>query len=203
MKYTKPPLTFSQQADLLLSRGLIAQKDDLISKLKAVSYNRLSGYLFPFRNPDDSFQQGTSFKKVWDLYTFDRQLRLLILDAIERVEVSIKTNIIYLFSHTYGPFGYINAQNLPGLNPGEHAGLIAKIEEEKVRSHEPFVKHFNDKYGDSHANLPLWMAAEIMTYGMLLSHWRERLENLLDRYQNVSRKPMGFADNWKDCPIWN
>jgi abortive infection bacteriophage resistance protein len=41
MQYNKPPLTYEQQADLLISRGLIADKFDLISKLKEVNYSRL------------------------------------------------------------------------------------------------------------------------------------------------------------------
>ncbi len=44
MQYSKPPLTFPEQADLLLSRGLTGDKDVIISRLRAVSYYRLSGY---------------------------------------------------------------------------------------------------------------------------------------------------------------
>lgn len=55
MKYTKPPLTYEQQADLLLARGLVADKAGLIAKLNAVSYYRLSAYWYPFKQPDNSF----------------------------------------------------------------------------------------------------------------------------------------------------
>lgn len=44
MKYTKPPLTFEQQADLLLGRGLSADRPTLLARLQAVSYYRLSAY---------------------------------------------------------------------------------------------------------------------------------------------------------------
>ena len=50
MRYTKPPLTFSQQADLLISRGLSGDREVIISRLRAVSYYRLSGYWHPFKN---------------------------------------------------------------------------------------------------------------------------------------------------------
>ncbi|MDG5816803.1 Abi family protein [Chitinispirillales bacterium ANBcel5] len=62
MKYTKPPLTFEAQADLLLERGLIADRTTLIKRLESVSYYRLSGYLFPFRKSDDSYKSGTNFE---------------------------------------------------------------------------------------------------------------------------------------------
>lgn len=61
VEYSKPAFTFEQQADLLQSRGLIADRQELIEKLKVVSYYRLSGYLHPFRNPGDKFKPGTTF----------------------------------------------------------------------------------------------------------------------------------------------
>jgi abortive infection bacteriophage resistance protein len=45
MEYAKKPTTFEEQADKLLSRGLVADREELLQRLKAVSYYRLSGYL--------------------------------------------------------------------------------------------------------------------------------------------------------------
>ena len=61
MQYTKPALTFEEQADLLLSRGLLGDKDELVSILSRVNYYRLSGYLFPFRDKNDRYKPGTTF----------------------------------------------------------------------------------------------------------------------------------------------
>ena len=123
MKYTKPPLTFEQQADLLISRGLIADKSTLITRLKSVSYYRMSGYLYPFRNPNDTFKPGTTLDRIWQRYTFDRQLRLSVLKF-----------------------------------------LLNQIAPQ--------------------------------------SFWPKRLINLMERYPDVPRKPMGFGENWRECPIW-
>jgi len=84
MKYTKHPLTYKDQADLLISRDLIADRDLLISYLSTVNYYRFSGYLHPYLNKDDSFRSGTTLDMVWRHYIFDRRLRLLVMDAIER-----------------------------------------------------------------------------------------------------------------------
>lgn len=169
MRYTKPPRTFNEQAELLLSRGLIADKSFLIDKLKAVSYYRLSGYLFPFRNEDDSFKPGTSFGTVWKRYTFDRQLRLLVLDVIERIEIAVRTNLVYKHVHKYGPFGYQSHSNLPNISKERHVEFMKRLSIEQRRNKEIFVKHFMDKYGDIHYHLPLWMSCEIMTFGMTLT----------------------------------
>lgn len=82
VKYSKPALTFEAQADLLSQRGLDANRDQLIAILQSVSYYRLSGYLYPFRNVDDTFKYVTTLERVWRRYTFERRLRLLTLDAI-------------------------------------------------------------------------------------------------------------------------
>jgi hypothetical protein len=56
VKYAKPALTFFDQADLLLKRGLVAPgRQAIIEKLQAVSYYRLSADWYPFRQSDDSW----------------------------------------------------------------------------------------------------------------------------------------------------
>ncbi len=90
MRYTKLSLTFAEQAELLLGRGLVApSKEAVIAKLQAVSYYRLSAYWYPFRLTDDILRPGTTLEMVWRRYTFDRQLRLLLMDAIERAEIAV------------------------------------------------------------------------------------------------------------------
>jgi hypothetical protein len=55
VKYTKPALSFEQQADQLLNRGFQADATRLIETLSRVSYYRLSDYWHPFKRPDESF----------------------------------------------------------------------------------------------------------------------------------------------------
>jgi abortive infection bacteriophage resistance protein len=172
MKYEKPPLTFEQQADLLISRGLIADRDVLISRLRAVNYYRLSGYLYTFRESDTVFKAGTTLDKVWHHYIFDRQLRMIVMDGIERVEVAVRTQLAYLFAHSCGPFAYSNPANLPGLWPEAHARWLDDLKQETDRSTETFIKHFQEQYGDSHSMLPLWMLVEVMSFGKTLTFYK-------------------------------
>lgn len=174
MRYDKPPLSFQGQADQLFARGLQADRELLVDRLKAVSYYRLSGYWFPFRqsNPDQKFKPGTSLDTVWKRYTYDRRLRLLVMDAIERVEVSVRTSLVYHHAHAYGAFGYSDASNLPNISESAHNDFFQKIATETTHSKEVFVGHFKEKYGDNHTHLPLWMASEVMTFGMLLTMFR-------------------------------
>lgn len=172
MKYTKPPLTYENQAELLMSRGLISDKQTLVHKLQSVSYYRLSGYWYPFKNDNDTFKPDTTLDLVWRRYTFDRQLRLLTLDAIERIEICIRTALIYHHSHTYGPFGYTDGATLPYLKKNEFMLLQGKLRDAVKQSKEPFVVHFQRKYGDVHSDLPLWMLAELLSFGMMFTFFR-------------------------------
>jgi abortive infection bacteriophage resistance protein len=116
MEYNKPPLTYEQQADLLISRGLIADKSDLICKLKEVNYSRLSTYLAPYFDfTVCKYKAGTNFETVWGNYAFDRRLRFVVLDAIERIEISLCGKLVYEFTHQFGAFGYLDKGNLPNI----------------------------------------------------------------------------------------
>jgi abortive infection bacteriophage resistance protein len=169
MEYIKPPLTFEQQAQKLIERGLVADADELIKRLCVVNYYRLSAYLYPFRRPDDSYKPNTTLAMVWNHYTFDRQLRLIVIDAVERVEVAVRTQLVYLFSHRYGSFGYADHSHFPKLDQARFSLWLQEMDSESSRSREIFTEHFKNKYGDVHKRLPLWMLAEIMSFGRMLT----------------------------------
>ena len=166
-EYLKKALTYDEQADLLISRGLECDRAVLIAHLEAVSYYRLSGYLYPYRHEDDSFKAGTCFSDVWDAYTFDRRFRLIVLDAIERVEVYVRSKLAYELSHLQGPFGYLERTNLPGLTDDEYDSFIIKSKQCFKRCHEPFANHFKKKYGDSHELPPYWIIVESFDFGLI------------------------------------
>lgn len=169
--YCKPPLSYEEQADLILRRGMAGGRDGIIERLKVVGYYRLSGYWYSFRElPSDDFKPGTHFDVVWNRYVFDRRLRLLVLDAIERFEIALRTRLAYHHSHAHGPFAYAeDPTSLPGLK-GEHlTGYIEAIQEETKRSKEPFVRHFRTKYGAAHDYLPIWSASELFSFGTLVT----------------------------------
>lgn len=173
MRFEKPPLTIKQQVDLLCRRGLVGDTGRMQQCLKVVSYYRLSGYWYPFRRDDDTFKPDTSFSEVWRRYTFDRRLRLLVMDAIERIEVAVRSKLAHYHALAHGAFAYATeASSLPKLTFGDHASLLERIEDETERSKENFVKHFKAKYGDCHTHLPVWMMAEVMTFGTLLTFFR-------------------------------
>ncbi len=174
MKYFKPSLTFEQQADLLLDRGLKADRDALVGILRDVNYYRLSAYWYTFRVPEDSnerLRSDATIGTVWNRYVFDRHIRLLVMDAVERVEVSVRTRMTEIFTQRHGSMGYVEPNGFgPEFDVEDHGRLVSEIRRNARRSREDFVKHFYDKYDGK--DLPLWMAVEIMTFGNLFTMFR-------------------------------
>ena len=208
MQYAKPAISFADQADLLISRGLIANRDELIRRLEAVNYYRLSGYLYPFRQrittPNaagkptitviDQFKTGTTLTEVWDRYRFDRQLRLLLMDAIERIEVSVRTRMVYEFTLQHGAFGHLSHEHLPKLKVEEYLSWRAKLVGNAKKSKEEFVEHFFKKYQPEHQELPLWILCELMDFGGMQSFYR----GMSDPLRQTVAKSFGLSDELMD-----
>lgn len=76
--------------DILRQEGVIFSKTDKHDAeflLTHIGFFRFKNYLYYIKNT----QKDCCFDMVFDLYVFDRKLRNLILEAIEKIEVSIKT----------------------------------------------------------------------------------------------------------------
>jgi abortive infection bacteriophage resistance protein len=165
--------------------------------LGRIGYYRLSGYWYSARKShiathpltgavlphsisgkpqiivEDEFRYGTTFQQVMDLYVFDKRLRLLFLDAIERVEVALRVDIALLIG-SRGPWAHRDPLQLHGnftkkINPlhGEtdYKKWLERLDQTFDRSKDEFVKHFKRKYpGDQP---PIWIAIELWDFGML------------------------------------
>lgn len=179
MHYTKPALSFEEQAQRLIDRGLIvSNRQFLVNCLSNVNYYRLSAYWYTFKTVDHQTQEerfvpGTSFDIIWNRYTFDRELRLLIMDAIEYIEVAIlRTQMVEQFTRLHGPFGYCEIANFnPKFQLNDHQKLLKEVDEAVARSREEFVSRFYRKY-TSESRLPLWISVEVMTFGQLFTIFR-------------------------------
>jgi len=90
MKFTKPALDLPDQLAKLKSRGLLVSDEGIaLQRLENIGYYRFSGYTYPFLVPPDrlAFKPNTRMEQVERVYEFDRELRTLVSDAIERIEV--------------------------------------------------------------------------------------------------------------------
>lgn len=182
MKFEKPSLSIADQIALLERRGM-AVPDIAAAEhyLRHISYYRLRAYWLPFERPandgDHGFQAGASISQAVRLYMFDRELRLLVMDAIERIEVSLRGGWAHHLATKYGPHGYLN----PALydRPDRYARAYSGLLEEIDRSKDTFIVHYRTKYDDPEQP-PIWMTAEVMSLGQL-SKWMGNLKHRQDR----------------------
>ena len=178
MKYAKPPLTIPDQIKLLESRGLIIPDRKIAEKYLAnISYYRLSAYMYPFKDlATDTFVNDVSFDEIIDLYVFDRELRLLIFDAIETIEIVFRTQLIYQPSISGGgAFWFEDPSNFDDVSRmNDH---LQKLDDEVDRSGEVFIDHFFSKY-DEEKTPPVWMAFEVLTLGLLSRYYQNMKASL-------------------------
>ncbi|WP_283793618.1 Abi family protein [Gulosibacter molinativorax] len=124
--FDKPPLSLDDLVDRLVGRGLtVPDRDRARRYLRHIGYYRLSPYSIPFQQggPDHLLYEGTSFDDVLDLYVFDRALRLLVMDALERVEVAVRAALTDHMATSYDdPHWYVDASHFQ--HGGKHAGLM-------------------------------------------------------------------------------
>jgi len=168
MKYTKPPLTIAQQIQTLKDRGLIIEDEERASRyLSFISLYRFRAYTYAYQDNkslDHTFYSGVTFDKVLQTYLFDRKFRLLIFDAIERIEIALRTQIIYQYSINHGSNWYEN--NKLFRKPYFFKRDLTLIDKELKRSNEVFIKHYRNKYSNP-KRPPAWMTMEIASLGLL------------------------------------
>ncbi len=174
--YTKPPLSYEDQLNKLIERGLIVENPEkAIHLLSTLSYYRLSGYLYPMlEDPKDNhnFKPGSKFDNAFKLYCFDRELKKLLVNEIEKMEISFRAKITYELSHKYDAFWYTYERLF--RNPEKHRKSLENTQHMVLESTEDFVINFKQKYVKTY--LPSWMALEVVTF----SHLSILFSNLID-----------------------
>ncbi len=101
LREAEPFASVEEQISILTKRGLAIRDVERASHaLRVIGYHRLRDYFRPFYVSDGKdktkrrFREGTSFNKVLLLYYLDRELRFFLLGPLEKLEVSLRGNII-------------------------------------------------------------------------------------------------------------
>lgn len=191
--FTKSSKSVPDQIALLQERGMeIADVDRPKHALGHISYYRLRAYWLYFEADPElgvhTFKPGITLEAVLTLYEFDRHLRLILMDALERIEVAARGSWAYQLAMVYGPHGYLDAALYPRADRFQEN--VDQLQSEYDRSHDVFVDHYKRSYNDPPLP-PVWMAAEFMSFG-LLSKFFSALGGRADR-KAIARK-IGFDD---------
>ncbi len=175
----KPFRTIDEQIDILRSRGIVIDDIETARKaLETISYYRLSGYSYPFRQYDkesrtrsDQFSPNTHLEQILALYRFDERLRTTTFQELSRIEVGLRALIGYTLGteHPYlhlaslrlGPSGFNKENN---HETDEYRRWISSYNRNLRRSQEDFIQHYKSEYS---GKLPIWVAVHILEWGQL------------------------------------
>lgn len=145
-----------------------------------MQYSRLRPYWHPLEADPKThrFRPGASFEEIVRLYELDRRLRLVTLEAVERIEVALRSQWAYELAHRFGAWAYkeasIHAQH--AQRSYHQDNLNALLEEwNRAKDSDPYLKHYADKYLEPEP--PIWLACEVISFGTL----GRFLANLADR----------------------
>lgn len=167
MQYTKSAFSFTKLVSLLESKGLtVSNKSRCRKYLKNNTYYRLSAYFYPFYQPGTkNFRTGTTFEDILNLYQFDKKLRKCVFNAIETVEISIRSRLVHHYAIKYGPHWHLKHHLY--RNYDDYVGKLTTYSKaEKKGKNEVFIQHYRGKYTDPQVP-PAWVTMELLTFGEL------------------------------------
>ncbi|CAQ02035.1 Abi family protein [Clavibacter sepedonicus] len=188
MEYAKPWLSIEDQIEGLSRRGLeVGDRREAGAILRNVGYYRLTGYLYPFRQSEryvdddgrkrtrilSSYEPGVRMDDAAQLIDFDRELRMLVLEGVERIEIALRMQLGYslgqrsAFAHEDAS-AFLSAFTDPQMGedgepaPSRHEAWLERVRQRQNNSDEAFVAHFRHKYDD---RMPIWALTEILELG--------------------------------------
>ena len=125
-----------------------------------ISYFRLKSYWWDMQTDrvNHIFAPNSYFEDVIARYNFDRQLRLILFDAIELIEIALRTKLIYHLSQAYGGLWYLNETLFESIDL--HTKHIEELKTEFARSCEVFATDFKRKYPTENADPKIWQSNE-------------------------------------------
>jgi len=210
MSREKPWKGYEEQLAILKARGmLVGDEAKALDYLGRIGYYRLSGYWYSFRKHEitqqgnnklayvrhDEFEADSYFEDAVNLYVFDKKLRLMALDALERIELSVRVDVAHLlgekdiYAHENPSVFYADFSTVVRRKSGKtgHQAWLESYAKNLRRSKKlPFVQHYLHKYG----KLPIWVSTEIWDFGML-----SKLFSGMNRAdQDVIARKYGAAD---------
>ncbi|MAF31586.1 MAG: hypothetical protein CMF60_05220 [Magnetococcales bacterium] len=181
--FNKPATNIDEQLDLFKGRGLVVEDEEKAKYyLEFIGYFRFKGYAIPFQVDPQTheLQEGTTFQDILNLYIFDRKLRLHIMDAVERIEVALKSILSNQLSTKLGCHWYMDQQyfvdeftEIPEVEEGDayeksqHDKMLDKVKREVSRSKSPFIQKYIGDQLEPLGFPPSWMMLEVSSFGLI------------------------------------
>ena len=188
--------------------------------LMNIGYHRLSAYIYPFyKSPKDDMvlKDGTTFKQALTLYRFDKKLRILLFNEIEKIEVAIRSILANIGCQELGDKYWITRPEY-FANADKFNQTLAVIEKELASSKEDYIEDFMLTPSEPHKVSSTWIDTSkidkkrifyrlcIIRYILASvspnNNFNEKIANLLDRFPSIDIAAMGFYEGWENEHLW-
>lgn len=162
IRFSKPARTSLDLITHLRTRGLtIVDIDEFRNAIERIGYYRLLPYMRSYQNPTTkTFNPGTTSQQILFLYNFDRELRLLCLDAIEKIEVALRAAIVNKLANKYTAHFYVRSRHY------QQAQYIKDFVEKTLKPKSAGMNHYYNTYNEP-AFPPIWTVLEVISIGTL------------------------------------
>lgn len=207
-KFTKVALTVDDQLQKMVARGVVVE-DEPFAKyhLEKIGFYRLSGYAEPFQiggNGADRHhcKEPVPFEKLIERYSFDRKLRLLMLDAIERIEVSLRSSFSNSIALNHGSHWYL--ENKLFEPSYDHAQMMNELKrqightantDEQLARRDVFIQHYYDNYNDPETP-PSWMVFEAVSFGFVSKVFENLFKSETTHFCLPLKVPHDVLSSW-------
>ncbi|MBY4726045.1 MULTISPECIES: Abi family protein [Burkholderia] len=164
--YAKVALSAEETLHRLWQRGLrIDDRPANLRMLRSIGHFRLLVYMRRFQNPATKrFWPRTRFSDVVELYAFDRRLRSVTMDAIERIEVALRAALSNPLAIDYGSHWYVERDRFADLR--HYARILDQIARECETRKGSALTHYYRTYASPDLP-PIWLVCERLSLGAL------------------------------------
>jgi abortive infection bacteriophage resistance protein len=177
MRYAKQPTSITDQINLLKLRGLIIDDEtEAKAVLERISYFRLASYWRPMEQDKvlHIFKPNSHFSNVTTLYRFDSELKSIVFNSIQRIEIAVRTRMIQQFSMKYGSFWFMDKKLFASEEIFQKN--LNSLRYAVERSNEDFVVEHFQRY-DEPDMPPAWKSLELATLGTLSRMYSNFIDN--------------------------
>lgn len=187
--YIKPAKSPADLVQQLKQRGLVISDEARAERyIDNIGYYRLSAYMYPFLSEPKAAHQykpGVTFDRVLRLYRFDKKLRVLLFNEIEKIEVAFRAAVVNTITDRTGDIFWMT-------NPAYvNSGTLSLIQREYAHSTDKRRTYYN-----------ICIIKYFLDIISPKNDFKDKLLALFAAFPEIDLSAMGFNANWETEPLW-
>lgn len=195
MKKQKIFLEIEELIENIKDKKIIINDEASIKQILCENnYYVIMGYKNIFLDKNHCYKNNVTFENIYNLYLFDRKLKILLLDSLLDIENIIKTSIINQFAKNYGfkESDYLNRNNYNCNHKyiDKIFNILTKQIEENSNNNLAVI-YYKENYG----YVPLWVIMKILSFGLIKELYsimkdrdKEQIKSIISNFDDIKIK---------------